>query len=174
MAVNTVKTMTDLSSNLTYNTPTLHTLPDDLLWYILSQLPARDILSCVQTCRTIRDVGRDEFLWKGLAQRNLPATLLSSKSNSETWYEFGKLYLGTRVCHQLQNVSEKFHRIFNKENPKEIRIAVLGNRRAGKSTLTIRFTAGMFVRDHDPITDIRHWKQLEVRQSCGWILIAAD
>ena len=170
--------MTDVSSNLPPHTLTLHALPYDLLCYILSQLPIRDILSCTETCRTIRDVGRDEFLWKELAQRNLSAALLSSKSESESWFEFCKQYLGTRawgaLIPQLLAASVRFHRIFKKKNRRTIKIAIFGNDGVGKTTLTIRFTCGLFVCNYDPTNTDSFRRQFEVCQPFGWILIKAD
>jgi len=87
----------------------LHTLPDDIISYILIKLPVEDISSCLRTCRAIRDIGNGDYLWNMLAQRDLSPELFSLKTNTENWHDFCKLHLSypwKKLESRLQSVCE--------------------------------------------------------------------
>ena len=65
----------DLETNNSY----LGDLPNEILWKILDYLHIRDLLRCGQTCRRLRFVVHDRFLWKKVNLSNksiVPVKLL--------------------------------------------------------------------------------------------------
>ena len=126
--------------------PSLHTLPDNIISYVLVKLPVKDIASCLRTCSAIHAVGIGEYLWKALAQRDLSSELLSLKLDSENWHDFCKLHLGytwKKLEPKLQYVVKASSAAAT--HVPDLRIVVGGKHGVGKTALICRFSYNQFI-----------------------------